>query len=196
MKFKEVGTININNKDKWLFSKRYMKKRTQLKELQRLNRAKRKQDHEMLSNSILALGDVIFVETMSFKGLQKRAKETTVNEKGKFNKKKRFGRTISNRAPSMLLSFIERKLKYKGMGLNKVNTALIKASQYNHLTNTYEKKKLHKRWNDFGFCKIQRDLYSAFLLMNCKENLDEIDRDRCELHFDKFRMMHDLEISR
>ncbi|WP_244905124.1 transposase [Sutcliffiella cohnii] len=196
LKYKKDGTIDTSNKDKWLFSKRYMRKKSQLKELQRLNRAKRKQDHEMLANSILALGDVIFVENMSFKGLQRRAKETTVNEKGKFNKKKRFGRTISNRAPAMLLRIIERKLKYKGIRLNKVNTTLIKASQYNHFTNTYEKKKLHERWNNFGFCKIQRDLYSAFLLMNCKESLDEIDRDLCEQHFHKFRKMHDLEITR
>ncbi|NRD80827.1 transposase [Bacillus sp. BRMEA1] len=196
LKYKEDGTININNKDKWVFSKRYMKKKAQLKELQRLNRAKRKQDHETLSNDILSLGDIVFVETMSFKGLQKRAKETTVNDKGKFNKKKRFGRTISNKAPSMLLNIIERKLKYSGKSLNKINTHLVKASQYNHLTDTYEKKKLHNRWNDFGFCKIQRDLYSAFLLMNCKENLEEIDRKLCEQKFEQFRLMHDLEIKR
>ncbi|WP_246277412.1 hypothetical protein [Neobacillus endophyticus] len=196
MKYKDDGTIKINNKDKWVFSKRYMKKKAQLKELQRLNRVKRKQDHEKLSNAIISLGDVVFVENMSFKGLQRRAKETTVNEKGKFKEKKRFGRSISNRAPSMLLNILERKLGYIGKHLNKVNTNLIKASQYNHLTNTFEKKKLNERWNDFGFCKIQKDLYSAFLLMNCKENLEEIDRKRCEDNFEQFRLMHDLEIKR
>lgn len=103
---------------------------------------------------------------------------------------------MSNRAPSMLLDILERKLKYIGRCLNRVNTPLIKASQYNHVTNTYEKKKLHERWNDFGFYTIQRDLYSAFLLMNCKENLNEIDRNRCEQHFDTFRAMHDIEILR
>ena len=196
LKYKEDGTVNMNNKDKWLFSKRYLKKKAQMKELQRLNRAKRKQDHEKLSNVILSLGDTVFVETMNFKGLQRRAKVTTVNEKGKFNKKKRFGRTLSNRAPSMLLDIIDRKLKYIDKGLKRVNTALIKASQYNHITDTYEKKNLHERWNDFGFYKIQRDLYSAFLLMNCKESLDEIDRDLCIQRFDQFRTMHDLEIEK
>lgn len=196
LKYKEDGTINMSNKDRWLFSKRYMNRKAQLKELHRLNRAKRKQDHEKLSTIILSLGDVIFVETMNFKGLQRRAKETTVNEKGRFNKKKRFGRTIGNRAPSMLLDMIERKLKYNGRSLKRVNTSLIKASQYNHVTNTYEKKELHERWNDFGFCKIQRDLYSAFLIMNCKENLNEIDRDLCMQKFEQFRPMHDSEIQR
>ncbi|WP_231687883.1 transposase [Bacillus sp. FJAT-27251] len=171
LKFKKDGTINPNNKDKWTFSKRYLKKKYQLKECQRFNKVKRKQDHEMLSNLILSLGSDIFVETMSFKGLQRRNKETTVNKQGKFNKKKRFGRTISQHAPSMFLDILNRKLGYMGKELKKVNTHRIKASQYNHFTNTYHKKSLHQRWNDFGFCRIQRDLYSAFLLMNCKDSL-------------------------
>ena len=196
LKYKEDGTINKSNKDKWLYSKRYMKKKAQLKELQRLNRVKRKQDHEILSNTILSLVDIIFVEKMSFKGLQRKAKETAVNDKGKFKKKKRFGRTIANRAPSMLLEILERKLKYIDKNLNKVNTALVKASQYNHLANSYEKKRLNDRWNDFGFCKIQRDLYSGFLLMNCKDNLNEIDRDMCNQNFEQFRSLHNLEIER
>ena len=196
LKYKTDGTIDVKNRDKWLFSKRYIKKRNQLKELQRLNKAKRKQDHEILSNHILLLGSIIFVETMSFKGLQRRAKDTTVNTKGKFNKKKRFGKTISNRAPSMLLDIMNRKLKYIDKELKKVNTSLVKASQYNHITDTYEKKKLNQRWNDFGFCQIQRDLYSAFLLMNCKDNLEAINKDMCEQKFNQFRSLHDLEMQK
>lgn len=196
LKYKKDGTIDIKNKDKWIFSKRYIKKKNQLKELQRLNKVQRKQDHEILSNHILSSGTIIFVETMCFKGLQRKAKETTVNRKGKVNKKKRFGRTIGSRAPSMLLDIINRKLNYIDKELKKVNTNLIKASQYNHIMDTYEKKKLHQRWNDFGFCKIQRDLYSAFLLMNCKDNLEEIDRELCDQTFERFKSLHDVEIQK
>jgi hypothetical protein len=196
LKYKMDGTIDTENKDKWVYSKRYSNKKNQLREIQRLNKVKRKQDHEILSNQILSLGTIVFVESMSFKGLQRKAKETTVNKKGRYNKKKRFGKTIGNRAPSMLLDIIERKLNYMNKSLNKVNTSLVKASQYNHITDTYEKKKLHQRWNDFGFCKIQRDLYSAFLLMNCKGNLEEIDKNKCEQTFEQFRALHDLEIQR
>ncbi|WP_237562785.1 transposase [Bacillus dakarensis] len=194
LKYNEDGTVDTNNKSKWYFSKRYIVKKNQLKELQRLNKVKRKQDHEILSNRIISLGTNVIVETMSFKVLQKRTKKTTVNERGKFNSKKRFGRTISNRAPAMLLAIIDRKLKYTDKNLKKVNTILIRASQYNHITDTYEKKELHQRWNDFHFCKIQRDLYSAFLLMNCKDNLQEIDRELCIQNFERFREKHDLEI--
>ena len=44
--------------------------------------------------------------------------------------------------------------------------------------------------------KIQRDLYSAFLIMNIKDNLKEINRDLCIKTFDNFRKLHDKEIER
>jgi hypothetical protein len=195
-KYKDDGTIHTSNKDPWVFSKRYMKRKNELREWQRLNKVKRKQDHEILSNRILSIGHIVFVETMSFKGLQRRAKETTINKNGKFNRNKRFGKTISHCAPAMLIEILGRKLKYMNKELNKVNTVLIKASQYNHLSDTYEKEKLHQRWNDFGYCKIQRDLYSAFLLMNCEENLEKINRELCKQNFEQFRALHDLQIQR
>mgnify|MGYP003423855167 FL=1 len=193
LKYKEDGTINRSNREKWVYSNRYIKLRNQYRELHRKNRMIRKQDHETLSNQLLAMGDTFFVETMSFKGLQKRSKNTEKNKKGRLKKKKRFGRTLSNRAPSMLLSCIERKLNYHGLKLNKVNTIKVKASQYNHFDDTYTKKTLNKRWNDFGGIKVQRDLYSAFLLMNMvnDQHLDKINRDLCFKTFDLFLKNHD-----
>ncbi len=193
LKYKDDGTINRGNREKWVYSNRYVKLRNQYRELHRKNRMIRKQDHETLSNQLLSMGDTFFVETMSFKGLQKRSKNTEKNKKGRFKKKKRFGRTLSNRAPSMLLSCIERKLNYHGLELKKVNTTKVKASQYNHFDDTYTKKTLNKRWNDFGGIKVQRDLYSAFLLMNIVDDkhLDRINRDLCFKTFDLFLKNHD-----
>ena len=37
----------------------------------------------------------------------RRAKETTVNSKGKFNKKKRFGKSTKNRCPSRFQTAVE-----------------------------------------------------------------------------------------
>ncbi|SFE62158.1 hypothetical protein [Alteribacillus iranensis] len=42
----------------------------------------------------------------------------------------------------------------------------------------YVKKTVSKRWDDFDGVKIQRDLYSAFLIMNVKNDLCEIDSQR------------------
>ncbi|WP_431027815.1 RNA-guided endonuclease TnpB family protein [Lysinibacillus sp. LZ02] len=198
LKYNDDGTINRSNGERWVYSNRYVELRNQYRELHRKNRMVRKQDHETLSNQLLSMGDTIFVETMPFKGLQKRSKKTEKNKKGRFKKKKRFGRTLSNRAPSMLLSCLERKLKYNGLKLNKVNTTKVKASQYNHFDDTYTKKSLSKRWNDFDGIKVQRDLYSAFLLMNMvnDKDLDKIDRDLCFKTFHLFLKNHDALISK
>ena len=198
LKYNDDGTIHRSNREKWVYSNRYVKLRNQYREWHRKNRMVRKQDHETLSNQLLSMGDTMFVETMSFKGLQKRSKKTEKNEKGRFKKKKRFGRTLSNRAPAMLVSCLERKLKYHGLKLKKVKTAKVKASQYNHFDDTYTKKTLNKRWHDFGGIKVQRDLYSSFLLMNMVDdkNLDKIDRDLCFKTFDLFLQHHDELISK
>ena len=193
LKYNDDGTIYRGNREKWVYSNRYMELRNQYRELHRKNRMVRKQDHETFSNELLSMGDTFFTETMSFKGLQKRSKKTEKNEKGRFKKKKRFGRTLSNRAPAMLVSCLERKLKYSGLKLNKVNTVKVKASQYNHVDDTYTKKLLSKRWHDLGGIKVQRDLYSSFLLMNMvhDKDLDKIDRDLCFKTFDVFLKLHD-----
>ena len=98
----------------------------------------------------------------------------------------------------MLVSFLERKLKYHDLTLKKVKTAKVKASQYNHVDDTYTKKPLNKRWHDVNGIKVQRDLYSSFLLMNMVDDkhLDTIDRDLCFKTFDVFLQLHDELISK
>lgn len=194
--FNDNGTIKRGIKLNWMFSNKYMKAKNQLKELYRKQADVRKLQHEILANEIISLGDKIYVESMSYKGLQSRAKETTVNEKGKFNKKKRFGKSLANKAPAMLLTIIDRKLKYHDLTLIKINTQKVKASQYNHFDDNFAKKSLGQRWNDFDGIKVQRDLYSAFLIMNVNDNLESINREKCFNRFDSFKIMHDKEIDR
>ncbi len=107
------------------------------------------------------MGNKVFVETMDFKALQKRAKNTerqeqtsivkqkdgTVKEVHKYKRKKRFGSSIGMHAPAQFLSILERKLAYHKGGLYRINTWKFKASQYCHVDDTYEKKKLSKRYN-------------------------------------------------
>lgn len=188
------GTIKRGIKLKWHKSKKYIKTQNEFSEIKRKQKVIRKQSHEMLANYIISLGDRILVESMNFKGLQKRSKETTVNKNGKFNKKKRFGKSLANKAPSMLLSIIDRKLKYDGLEILKINTQKVKASQYNHFTDEYNKKELKDRWNND--IEIQRDCYSAFLIMNVNNDLKSINRDKCIKTYDKFKELHDKEINR
>ena len=194
-KYNPNGTVNIKNKDKWIYSSKYLKLKSMYKELYRKQSAIRKQDHEVMSNYILSLGDKFYVETMNFKGLQARAKETTINKKtGKYNKKKRFGKSLADKAPAMLIEIINRKLKYEELNINKINTYKVKASQYNHFTDEYNKKELKDRWNKD--INVQRDMYSAFLIMNVNDNFESINKDKCNETYDNFKMLHDREIER
>lgn len=206
-KYNDNGTINIHNKDKWIYSNHYIKIKNKRKELYRKQSEIRKQSHNILANYLLNLGNEFYVEQMNYKGLQSRSKKTTINEKTKkYNKKKRFGKSLANKSPSMFLTILDNKLKWNNTKLNKINTAKVKASQYNHIEDKYIKKKLNERWNYFIIndsdnnnnkeIKIQRDLYSAFLIMNVKNNLKEIDRELCFNTFDKFKTLHDNEILR
>ncbi|SHJ99123.1 hypothetical protein SAMN02745227_01240 [Anaerobranca californiensis DSM 14826] len=196
-KYNKDGTIKKSNKDKWHFSKRYMKGKYNRLELYRKQREIRKQNHCKLANYLITLGDEFYVEDMNFKGLQKRAKETTVNEKtGKYNSKKRFGKSLANKAPSMFLAILSNKLKYQNNQLIKVNTKELKASQFNHLNCEYNKKKLSQRWNDLNGIKVQRDLYSAFLIQHVNDDLKTINIELCNKNFNRFLEFHNKEVER
>jgi len=177
-KYNEDDTIKVGNREKWVQSKSYIKTKLALAEIQRKIADKRKQSHNKLANYILSLGLDVRVETMNFKGLQKRAKETTVNEKtGKINCKKRFGKSLSNKVPSMLIALIDNKLQYYGLSIKKIDAYKVKASQFEQ-------------------GNIQRDMYSAFLIMNTKDNLKEVDIDRVNATFENFFKLHNKEIER
>jgi hypothetical protein len=196
--FSEDGTIKEqgNKKVKWIKSNHYIKLQNRLKELYRKQADIRKLQHETLANYIISLGNNIYVETMNFSGLQKRSTKTEKNDKGKFKRKKRFGKSLANKAPAMLLTIIDRKLGYFGSVLNKIDTYAVKASQYNHFNGECKKKKLSQRWNYFGEIKVQRDMYSAFLIMNVNKDLKGIDQNKCNERFDNFLRLHNIEVER
>ena len=196
--YNEDGTIKKQGSKKivWNKSNHYVKYQNELKVLCRKQADIRKYQHECLANYIVSLGNKVYVEKMNFSGLQKRAKNTEKNEKGRFKRKKRFGKSLANKAPSMLLSIIDRKLKYFGEELIEINTFEAKASQFNHFDGTYTKKSLSQRWNDFNGIKIQRDIYSAFLIMNISDDLKNFNINKCNERFNDFYRLHNLEVNR
>lgn len=170
-KYLPDGTINPQDQTRWKCSKHYITAWYQLKEIERKLAACRKQSHERLANQVLVMGDVIKVEQMNYKALQKT----------------RYGKRIGLKAPAMFLTILDRKLHYIVKELIKINTWKVKASQYDPLSDTYKKKKLSERWhileNGIG---IQRDIFSAWLIKNVTENLTEVDRERCVNEFKDF----------
>ena len=194
--YNDDGTVKKGSK-RWIYSNRYIKLKQKRKDLYRKLASKRKEYQEILANKIISLGVDIKVETMRFNALQKRAKETTINKKnGKINKKKRFGKSLINNSPSQLLTIIDRKLHYVGSYLKRIDTFEVKSSQFNHKTKECVKKKLSQRWNIIDNIKIQRDLYSAFLIQNVCDDLKSINVNLCNEKYDKFVNLHDIEINR
>jgi hypothetical protein len=191
-KYNENGTFK-KGRISWVYSKKYIKLRFKLKDLYRKQADVRKYQHECLANGLISLGDKFYVEKMSFSGLQKRAKTT---EENKNKRKKRFGKSIANRAPAMFLDILNRKLSYFDKEVIKINTVKARASQFNHIEQTYKKKKLSQRWNNLNGFKVQRDLYSSFLIMNINEDLESFNETKNNNTFESFLKMHDLEVER
>ena len=184
------GTIKKGPKP-WTNNKNYKKHAMHKRTLEGRQARAKKQHHEMLANRILSLGDEVYTETMNYEALKRRKKETTINEKtGKYDKKKRFGKSVENGAPSMLLSIIDRKLGYENKVLQKVDTKKFRASQYNHITDEYVKKRLSQRSCNVDGHRVQRDLYSAFLLQHSNEDMTACDRDACLKDFATFMKNH------
>lgn len=198
--YNEDGTIKKPPKGQrfsWYKSKKYIQLAGKVRELERKNADIRKYQHTCLANWILSLGDTVYVEQMNFSGLQRRAKETKIDKNGKYAKKKRYGKSLANKAPSMFLTILESKLNQYGGQLNKINTYEFKASQYDHTDDTFTKHNRSERWHILSNGdKNQRDLYSAFLIMNSDISLKHCNREKCNETYSNFKVLHDKEIER
>ena len=184
--YNDDGTIKKGRK-RWVKSKTYMHTQMKLKTLRRRNAAFVKQSEEMLANEILEHhGSDIITEKMDYKALQLKAKDDKVSEKtGKHRSRKRFGKSLSKHAPARFLGILERKLSYVGKTINYVNTWEFKASQYDHVAGDHEKVSLSSRSKLIGDDRVQRDLYSAFLLYCAKDDVS-VDRNLCTKAFPLF----------
>ena len=141
------GTIKKGKKE-WVYSKRYQKAKKKLKNLHRKAALSRKYAHNEDINRLRSLGDRFIIETMNIKGLQRKAKEITKNEKtGKFNRRKRYGKSIGKRSPGYFINQVKYRFALTGGTVHEVNTWTYKASQYDHVLDDTNKKQLSQRWH-------------------------------------------------
>ena len=194
--YNEDGTVKRNSKNfrrKWKKSRKQVLTEHKIKTLYAKRAAKLKQHHEELANAILLMGNHIYVEDMNYAALGRRSSKTEKLEKtGKFKKKKRFGKSLQNYAPSMFLSILDRKLKYHGLSLNMVNQKVLAPSQFDHTTGERIETELKDRWKVLGNGDlVQRDLYSAFLIKHVIGiELDAYDYEAIEKDYLKFLKIH------
>jgi hypothetical protein len=184
--YNEDGTVKAGTKH-WVESKRQRKTRETIANIQRKQAMTRKLSHNAQTNEVLQQGDTFIVEKMNFKGLQARAKETTVSETtGRFKRKKRFGKSIAHRAPASWVSTLSYKAAYAGKTFIEADTYALKASQYDHTTGEYTKHSLSTRVKQVGDATVQRDLYSAFLLSCVNDAGNEIVQEDATRKFPRF----------
>lgn len=150
LKFKENGTINTSNRDRWIFSKRYIKLRSQMNEYHRKMIETRKKMHGELVNRIITIGNHVKLEKLSYKSFQRN-----------------YGKSVGFKSPGFFVSKLKTKLEQVGGTLEEISTYDTKMSQYCHMLNDFVKKPLSQRYHEFpDGTRIQRDLYSAFLAKN------------------------------
>ena len=182
--YNEDGTIKKGRK-KWQKSKHYKKLQYKHAELCRKNAESRRLAINEEVNHLRSVGDVFVTEPKNAGKLAKRAKKTTKNKNGKFNRKKRFGKSIKNRCPGYFQAKAKQVFESTGGAYIEVPKDY-RASQYDHTIDDYVKKKLSQRM--FTLAKgvrVQRDWYSSFLLYCCEILSLTIDKAKCKREFPK-----------
>lgn len=184
------GTVRKGAR-KWIRSKHYRKLQFRKKSMERRHADAINTGHHRLANEIASKADTAYVEKMFFHGLARRSKSATKKADGRFRSRKRFGKSIGNHAPAAFLKILESRLASSGGELIKIDTVSFRASQYNHVTDDYVRKKLSCRGSFVGSRYVQRDLYSAFLLKNSNDTGTAADRQKCIDIFPMFLITHD-----
>ena len=177
----------------WYRSNAMIKTDNKIKALCQKRSNQLKQSHILLANEILKLGSNIIVEDMQWSALAKKSKKTEISNKtGKYKKKKRFGKTIANHAPSTLIDIINTKLSYIDKQVNKVDCFKTCATKFNHVTGEFMDTDLNTRFVNINGNEIQRDLHSAFNLKYIIISKDKYDYDVNAMNenFDSFISKH------
>ena len=161
--YNENGTIK-KGKKKWKKSNRYKETCSEIAEIDRKTAAHRKSIHGHDQNIIISQGTTIKAEKIPYQSFQKK-----------------WGKSVSIRAPSMFMSGLKRKAENAGGGLYLFPTQSTKLSQYCHICEEYIKKPLSQRWHTCCGIDMQRDLYSAFLAKCVDMNTGSLDVVRARM---------------
>ena len=148
-------------------SNRQLRLRNRRRKVYRALTEERKKLQGQLVSRLVAQASSIRIEELGVKGLQKRSRDIRINPKtNRPHSKKRFGKAVFRAAPSSFRTALETRALQLGIEVEVISPKEVKPSQYNHITQTFEKKPLSTRVYDLSdsYPGVQRDLYSAFLI--------------------------------
>jgi hypothetical protein len=148
--YDEKGRIKKTGKKKlhWKSSKSYEKTRCRKAAKEHRLAAHRKSLHGRKVHELVAVGNIVIIEKISYKAWQKQN-----------------GKSVGLRAPGMFIELLRRTVASTGGTLLEVPTRSTKLSQFCHGCGRCVKKPLSQRFHQCpcGIGPVQRDLYSAFL---------------------------------
>ena len=158
----------------WTFSNKYKKARLRYRELCRKQRVLQREQQFRLAAQIASVapaGSCFYIEEINFIKLGKR---------------KPNGAGMQCTSPAAFLKILSQKLERQEKELIFVQPFVLKAAGFNHHTGTYQKTPRKKRWRIVDGQRVDKKLYSAFLLSNVAEDLKSFDLDRCSRRFPGF----------
>lgn len=164
------GTIKKGAKFKRSSNRQVRLRNRRLKAYRSLSEERQKLQGQLV-NRLVSQASSIKIEDFGVKGLQKRSRDIRINPKThRPYSKKRFGKAIFRAAPSAFRAALETRARQLGIDFEVISPKDVKPSQYNHITQTFEKKPLSIRIYDLSseWTNVQRDLYSAFLIGHIK----------------------------
>ena len=164
--YNENGTIKKGTQFKRPSNRQMRLRDRKRKAYHSLSEERRKLQGQLI-NRLVSQASIIKIEELNVKRLQKRSRDIRINPKtNQPFSKKRFGKAVFRAAPSTFRMALETKASQLGIDVEVISPKNVKPSQYNHITQTFEKKSLSTRVYDLSddYPNVQRDLYSAFLL--------------------------------
>lgn len=203
LQYNEDGTIKRYKKGErplWVKSNNYIKIKNEIAEIMRKISEKRKLKHIIMANEISKFGSEFNVENNPVSSWSKKAKETTVNNKGKFKSKKRFGKSVMNHAPSEFIEILKNKVVSSGGKFSKVEISN-GASQFDFTNKTFSKHNLGTRRIELSNGNVHlRDTLAAFNIMHCldagKKDENAFDVNGMKKDYAKFVELERNEIER
>lgn len=143
------GTIKKPTSGKrlqWVNTCGYLRLRARLREWHRVLAAYRRTEHGELANRVVAVGNTVMAEKLSYKAFQRM-----------------FGKSVRDRAPGAFMGHLRHKAASAGGEVIEFPTRATKLSQ-SCQCGAVVKKPLSQRWHTCS-CGVQaqRDLYSAYL---------------------------------
>lgn len=168
----------------WVRSKHYLRYAAKVRDINRKAAATRRYQHNCLANEIISMGDEFYIEDKSFAKLAQS--------------QHRVGREIFNRAPALLVTILDWKLRCLGASCYRLNVFEYKARRYDHVSDTYCDAKSSKS-DTVTLANgdvVQRNLYAAFVLMCADKGTKKPDNQLCRAKYEQFLVNHDAELER